>query len=127
MPKMTNYKAMTNDEAIELIQDDIRLHHDYLSSKYKKALRMATKSLQADTVSRSQYQGLLNAIGKVYVEVVRCKDCIHRQTDKCPMYHEEWYTIDEDDGYWDDVWNVYDYTVDDGFCYLGDTKGGVGE
>lgn len=60
-------------------------------------------------------------------EVVRCKDCIHRQTDKCPMYHEEWYTIDEGDGYFSDDWNVYDYTVDDGFCYLGDTKGGVGE
>lgn len=60
-------------------------------------------------------------------ELVRCKDCIHRQTDKCPMYHEEWYTIDEGDGYFSDDWNVYDYTVDDGFCYLGDTKGGVGE
>lgn len=45
MPKVTNNEAMTNDEAIKLIQDDIRLHHDYLSSKYKKALRMAIESL----------------------------------------------------------------------------------
>lgn len=49
MPKMTNDKAMTNDEAIKLIQDDIRLHHDYLSSKYKKALRMAIESLSTES------------------------------------------------------------------------------
>lgn len=55
-------------------------------------------------------------------ELVRCKDCIHRQTYKCPMYNEEWYTIDEGDGYLEDDWVVHDYTFDDGFCYLGDTE-----
>lgn len=60
---------------------------------------------------------------KVYVEVVQCKNCIHRQTYKCPMYHEEWHTIDEGDGHWDDDLVIFDWTVDDGFCYLGDNEG----
>lgn len=60
-------------------------------------------------------------------ELVRCKNCIHRQTYKCPMYNEEWYTIDEGDGYLEDDWVVHDYTVDDGYCHLGDTRGGEEE
>lgn len=40
---------MTNEEAIELIENDMRLHHDYLSGKYRHALRMAVDALkQAD-------------------------------------------------------------------------------
>lgn len=39
---------MTREEAIKLIQDDIRLHHDYLSGKYRKALNMAIESLSAE-------------------------------------------------------------------------------
>lgn len=60
-------------------------------------------------------------------ELVQCKDCIHRQTYKCPMYHEEWYTIDEGDGYFDDNLVVCDYTVGDGYCHLGDTEDGMNE
>lgn len=52
-----------------------------------EAIDLAIESLSADTVSRSQYQGLLNAIGKVYVEVVQCKDCKHRNNDGwCDVY-----------------------------------------
>ena len=56
------------------------------------------------------------------VEVVRCKDCIHRgEEGECPMYFVqeiEW----DDDGYteWDYV--PHDYTVDDGFCDRGERK-----
>lgn len=57
-------------------------------------------------------------------ELVRCKDCIHRQTDKCPMYHEEWHTVDKGDGYWDDDLVIFDWTIDDGYCHLGDTEKG---
>ena len=39
---------MTREEAIKMIQDDMRLHHDYLSGKYRKALRMAIEALQGD-------------------------------------------------------------------------------
>ena len=36
---------MTREEAIKMIQDDMRLHHDYLSGEYRKALRMAIEAL----------------------------------------------------------------------------------
>lgn len=50
------------------------------------------------------------------VEVVRCKDCIHRGNEcNCPMCWTEWYD-DPDDGY-DMVFR--DNTTDDGFCYCG--------
>lgn len=63
---------MTKDEAIEWLEDIKNVTENWSQDV---AIDMAIESLRADTVSRSQYQGLLNAIGKVYVEVVRCKDC----------------------------------------------------
>lgn len=51
-------------------------------------------------------------------ELVRCKDCKHRQTDDCPMYWMEW-VIHTDNDY-----IVYDYTTDDGYCNYGERKGG---
>ena len=52
--------------------------------------------------------------------VVRCKDCIHRGFDDCPMCHDE-YSYDEDDGA--NYWTV-DNTVDDGFCHKGEKMDG---
>lgn len=49
------------------------------------------------------------------VEVVRCRDCMYRGFDYCPMCHDE-YTYDEDDG--GDYYTV-DNTDDDGFCHMG--------
>ena len=37
---------MTNQEAIEMIQNDMKLHHDYLSGQYRKALKMAIEALK---------------------------------------------------------------------------------
>lgn len=59
-------------------------------------------------------------IWKEKAEIVRCKDCMHRHEYECPMYHEEWFTIDEGDGYVDDDYNVIDKTYDDGFCQYGE-------
>ena len=56
---------------------------------------------------------------------VRCKDCDNRHTDDCPMYHEEWYEIDEGDGYVDNDFTVHDYSQDDGFCSWAKMKGGA--
>lgn len=36
---------MTRQEAVLMIENDIRLHHDYLSGNYRKALRMAISAL----------------------------------------------------------------------------------
>ena len=47
------------------------------------------------------------------VEVVRCKDCIHRGIEgRCPMYHVdeiEW----DDDGYTEVDYVPHDYTIDE--------------
>ena len=53
-------------------------------------------------------------------ELVRCKDCKHRDTDECLMYYEEWYEIDEGDGYADTDFIIHDYTKDNGFCHHGE-------
>ena len=37
---------MTENEAIELIENDLKLHSKNLSSKYKNGLRMAIKALE---------------------------------------------------------------------------------
>ena len=47
---------MTREEAIGMIKDDMRLHHDYLSGNYRKALRMAISALEQP-------------------EIIRCKEC----------------------------------------------------
>ena len=57
-------------------------------------------------------------------ELVRCKDCDNRHTDDCPMYHEEWYEIDEGDGYIDNDFTIHDYSTDEGFCSWAKMKGG---
>jgi len=36
---------MTNKEAAEMIRNDMKLHHDYLSGQYRKALNMAIDAL----------------------------------------------------------------------------------
>lgn len=72
-------ETMKREEAIKMIQDDMRLHHDYLSGKYRKALRMAIEALQReDRLLKS-----LETNEPIYdmVDVVRCKDCKHKYMD----------------------------------------------
>ena len=38
---------MTNQEAAEMIRNDMRLHHDALSGKYRQALKLAVEALIA--------------------------------------------------------------------------------
>ena len=37
---------MTYKEAADMIRDDMRLHHDYLSGQYRKALKLAIEVLE---------------------------------------------------------------------------------
>lgn len=46
---------MTKQEAIAMIEDDKKRHHDELSGRYRAALTMAIEALQTD--------------------IVRCKEC----------------------------------------------------
>lgn len=68
---------MTREEAREWFKNAL-WNNDFFPET-EDAFKVAIEALSADTVSRSQYQGLLNAIEKVYVEVVRCKDCKHAE------------------------------------------------
>ena len=54
---------MTREEAAKMIKDDIRLHHDYLSGKYRHALNMAIETLQQP-------------------EIIHCHDCKHWQSEE---------------------------------------------
>ena len=49
---------MTREEAIGMIKDDMRLHHNYLSGEYRKALGMAISALEQP-------------------EIIHCRECEH--------------------------------------------------
>ena len=89
---------MTREEAISWLK---AIKHAYIvGDNCKQAIDMAIESLN----------------------IVTCKDCKHRQTDECLMYYEEWYEIDEGDGYVDTDFIIHDYTRDDGFCHHGERR-----
>ena len=96
---------MTREEAIRRL-GGMKSLYPYENNPHKEAIDLAIESLQADTVSRSQYQGLLNAIGKVYVEVVQCKDCKNRIYDEdrdyyyCSMFYGQGDVSDENFCQW---------------------------
>lgn len=62
------------------------------------------------------------AIEALQIEIVRCKDCKHRETDDCPMYWVEWSIFEDCDGYTDDKYIVHDYTTNNGYCHYGERK-----
>lgn len=85
---------MTNQEAAEMIRNDIKLHHDYLSGQYRKALNVA-----------------INALLKEQPEIVRCKDCKHFHS----KVKDEFTTVfgcSENHGSWGKCW----------FCADGEAK-----
>lgn len=49
---------MTRQEAIAMIEDDKKRHHDELSGRYRAALTMAIEALQQE-------------------EIIHCEDCKH--------------------------------------------------
>lgn len=59
---------MTNEEAIKMIKDDVRLHHDHLSGKYRKALSMAIEALSnSQKQSDSEIRASADAVSEVDV------------------------------------------------------------
>lgn len=58
-----------------------------------------------------------------FVEVVRCKDCVHRGDDvHCPMCFEEVSVYDDGDGYMENDYITHDRTIDEGFCDRGERE-----
>lgn len=58
------------------------------------------------------------------VEVVRCKECMHRGEEICPMYSERYEFYYDDDDWGDVDLIINDYTDDYGFCHLGEREEG---
>ena len=48
---------MTENEAIKLIENDLKLHSKDLSSKYKNGLRMAINALEKQMPKKLTYEG----------------------------------------------------------------------
>ena len=48
--------GMTNQEAAEMIRNDMKLHHDYLSGQYRKALNMAINALLKEQEAQRDYE-----------------------------------------------------------------------
>ena len=57
-----------------------------------------------------------------HVDVVRCRECIHRYMEDCPMYFHSSYWHE---GYEEYVDDDTDHTEDDYFCPKGKRKGDV--
>jgi hypothetical protein len=128
---------MTREEAIRRLR---YIRMDYLGyPPFLEPIDMAIEALQEPktimgidipygsdkgiaTLFKGKDDKLILKEVKEIMSVVRCKDCMHRHEDECPMYHEEWFTIDEGDGYVDDDYNVIDKTNDDGFCQYGERR-----
>ena len=106
---------MTREEAKDLLRELM------CDDEYDEAIDMAIEALQF-----AKHFDLLKDYQSLQ-EVVRCKDCTHRHTDDCPIYHEEWYEIDEGGGCFDSDFIVHDDSKDNDFCSRGERKGGDSE
>ena len=60
-----------------------------------------------------------------FVEVVRCKDCKHRENvEACPMCYELFRAWDVGDNCSGGEWELTDHTQDYGFCSYGERREG---
>lgn len=66
---------------------------------------------------------LLAKLPSAQPEIIRCKNCKHRDSNDCPMYYEEWIEVDEGDGYFDTDNIIHDRTTDEGFCHCAELRG----
>ena len=98
--------AITREQAIQMLstRDFCGMLCGYTSG-YPEALDMAVEALSSNAI-----------------QVVQCKDCKHRETDDCPMYRVEWFSIDEGYGDFEDDYIIHDYTTDNGYCHYGERK-----
>ena len=68
---------MTESEAIELIEKDLKLHSKYLSGKYKNSLRMAIKALEKQIPKKPEYEADGYADGNLVYDYAKCPICGH--------------------------------------------------
>ena len=105
---------MTKEEAIKMIENDIRIHHDYLSGKYRQALTMAVVALKEGTEMSLPWIRCDERLPKVYGKYL----CTHGTDDDREV----------DIFTWDDKWICrYPYTYVIAWKPLPDAYQGEGE
>ena len=72
-------------------------------------------------------EGIKEAPALDVAPVVRCKDCKHRRTDRCPMRLSEIAYSDHGTRGYSVYTQEKDKTIDNGFCHLGARKDGEAE
>ena len=103
---------MTNQEAAEMIRNDMKLHHDALSGEYRKALSMAISALQAqdeeqreeplycdrDICLRNEYNGIGCGDCEVTKSQQRAKDVkpVNFQITKITKHQSDFSDLNED-------------------------------
>ena len=75
---------MTNQEAAEMLRNDMKIHHDYLSGQYRKALNMAIDAMLKEHEAVEPY---MDYDGH---DVWRCGNC------GATIFHIEHSQADED-------------------------------
>lgn len=73
---------MTREEAIAMIEDDKKRHHDELSGRYRAALTMAIEALQQEPKQGKWIQA--KDIEKEYAVCTNCKHHGEFYMDYCP-------------------------------------------
>ena len=82
---------MRAEEAIDMIQNDIKLHHDYLSGTYRKALNMAIEALEKQILKSPILEGDGYADGEMVYDRWYCPRCDmdydaeYEKHDYCPV------------------------------------------
>ena len=72
-----------------------------------------------DIIDAQNCDEIIKMLEKQEPQIIRCKDCKHRDTEECPMRYEEWVSFEED-GYIESDNIAHDQTRDDGFCDRGE-------
>lgn len=116
---------MTKEEAYKVIKELISREDAIEVVAQQWLFEASTESPYVNDDDIGEYRNLAEGLFEDVptidaVEVVRCGECKHRYGDDCPMYYEEWFTIDEGDGFCDSDFYIIDETQDDGFCYCGE-------
>lgn len=88
---------------------------------------MLCTTKETETALKVVEGGLLGCKTIETVQVVRCKECKHRNTDKCPMRLNEIAYSDHGIRGYSTYMQTKDKTKDDGFCYLGERRQGEDE
>ena len=84
--------GMTREEAVKKIQDDIYLHHDYLSGEYRKALKLAMTVLEQPERKKGKWEQVsvsyVSEMDEESREVIAIASMFCPQ---CNRYHNEVY------------------------------------